>query len=166
MRAPPGNEVDAWSMMVPKLQGMSPMRLPLCIILVCSSLAGAAQSSVVARIVNLRNDKGLCRVCIFDRQEAFNGKGGKPLQCQELLIKDRAAAATFTGLAAGTYAIFVFHDANNNNKFDTNFLGIPTEGYGASKNHLPFAAAPSFNSNKFSVAANTITTLTIKLRNL
>jgi uncharacterized protein (DUF2141 family) len=45
-------------------------------------------------------------------------------------------------------------------------LGIPKEGYGASKNSLPFAAAPGFNSNKFEVKNNASTLLTIKLRYL
>lgn len=49
---------------------------------------------------------------------------------------------------------------------DKNFLGIPKEGYGASKNKLPFASAPDFDDNKFQVLQNTITNLTIRLRNL
>jgi uncharacterized protein (DUF2141 family) len=142
------------------------MRLIFCVVLACGALAGRTQSTIVARMVNLRNDKGVCRVCLFDRAEAFNGKGGTPVQCLQVPVKDRAAEATFSGLAAGTYAVFVFHDANNNNKFDTNIFGIPKEGYGASRNNLPFAAAPSFNSNKIVIAPDTVTTLTIRLRNL
>jgi uncharacterized protein (DUF2141 family) len=49
---------------------------------------------------------------------------------------------------------------------DKNFLGIPKEGYGASKNKLPFAAAPSFNENRFAVEHNTTVRLTVKLRYL
>jgi uncharacterized protein (DUF2141 family) len=142
------------------------MRLIFCVILICGPLIGHSQSTIVARMVNLRNDKGVCRVCLFDRPEAFNGKGGTPVQCLQVPVKDRIAEATFSNLPAGTYSVFVFHDANNNSKFDTNFLGIPKEGYGASRNNLPFAAAPSFNSNKITIAPNTVTTLSIRLRNL
>jgi uncharacterized protein (DUF2141 family) len=141
-------------------------RVIFCVILICGAIIGRSQSTIVARMVNLRNDRGVCRVCLFDRPEAFNGKGGKPVQCLEVPVKDRVAEAAFSNLPAGTYAVFVFHDANNNDRFDTNWLGIPSEGYGASRNNLPFAAAPSFNSNKIVVAPNTVTTLQIRLRNL
>jgi uncharacterized protein (DUF2141 family) len=135
-------------------------------VLLCGNFLGKGQSTIVARMVNLRSDKGVCRVCIFDRPEAFNGKGGTPLQCLAVPVKGRAAEATFSNLRPGTYAVFVFHDANNNDHFDTNWMGIPKEGYGASRNNLPFAAAPSFNNNKIDIAANTVTTVTIRLRNL
>jgi uncharacterized protein (DUF2141 family) len=49
---------------------------------------------------------------------------------------------------------------------DKNFLGIPKEGYGASNNKLPFAAAPSFNDNKFILGKGETKHLSIKLRNL
>jgi uncharacterized protein (DUF2141 family) len=49
---------------------------------------------------------------------------------------------------------------------DTNFLGIPKEGYGASKNKLPFASAPTFADNKFDVGANNTINIEIRLRNL
>jgi uncharacterized protein (DUF2141 family) len=49
---------------------------------------------------------------------------------------------------------------------DVNFMGIPKEGYGASKNKLPFASAPTYNDNKFEVADKTVIRLKVKLRNL
>jgi len=36
------------------------------------------------------------------------------------------------GIPPGTYAIACYHDENDNGKLDTNFLGIPKEGTGAS----------------------------------
>jgi len=125
-----------------------------------------AQGTVAVQITNLRNDKGVCRVCLFDNAASFKGTEGKPVQCLVVPVGRQSSEAIFRDLAPGTYAVFVFHDANNNGKFDTNFLGIPKEGYGASRNNLPFAAAPSFDGNKISVAANTTTTLNIRLRNL
>ena len=37
-------------------------------------------------------------------------------------------------LPAGNYAVQVMHDENENNKLDTNFMGMPIEGYGFSNN--------------------------------
>jgi uncharacterized protein (DUF2141 family) len=125
----------------------------------------AAQSKVVVKLTNLRNEKGVCRVCLFDNATAFNGEGGTPVKCA--IVPARGAATlVFDALPAGIYAVFVFHDANNNNRMDKNFLGIPKEGYGASRNSLPFAAAPGFQANCFTVPDKSSVVLQIRLRNL
>jgi uncharacterized protein (DUF2141 family) len=81
-------------------------------------------------------------------------------------IKNKTSVASFDNVKEGTYALFIFHDANNNNKIDKNFLGMPKEGYGASKNKLPFAAAPKYDENKFDVQEHKTVNLEIQVRNL
>jgi uncharacterized protein (DUF2141 family) len=127
------------------------------------ALGTNAQNKIVVQVTDFKNNKGVCIVCLYDNDKAFAGKG-QPFSCSTVGITNKVANASFENVAAGTYAVSVIHDANNNKKFDTNFMGIPTEGYGASQNKLPFAAAPKFEENKFSVSANTTTTSTIKLR--
>jgi uncharacterized protein (DUF2141 family) len=125
-----------------------------------------SQSKVEANIFNLRNDKGVCRACLFNNASSFDGENGKPFQCLAVPVKNRVAQAIFNNIPEGTYALFVFHDENNNNKMDKNFMGIPKEGYGASKNKLPFASAPDFNDNRFTVNSKTTVQLLVKIRNL
>jgi uncharacterized protein (DUF2141 family) len=125
-----------------------------------------AQSKVTVNITNVRNDKGVCKVCLFNNAASFNGEGGNAYACLNVPVKAKTSTATFNNVAAGTYAVMVFHDANTNNKMDKNFLGIPSEGYGASLNKLPFAAAPNFNDNKFVVENNAAVGVKIKMRNL
>jgi uncharacterized protein (DUF2141 family) len=122
-----------------------------------------AQNKIVVQVTNFSNNKGSCIVCLYDNAKAYAGKGD-PLKCTTVSIANKTATANFDEVAEGTYAISVIHDANNNKKFDTNFLGIPTEGYGASQNKLPFAAAPKFDENKFSVSSNSVISSNIKLR--
>jgi uncharacterized protein (DUF2141 family) len=55
----------------------------------------------------------------------------------------------FENLPPGTYAVSGFHDANRNGKFDTNFLGIPLEGFAFSNDVRPVLSAPSFSSAAF-----------------
>jgi uncharacterized protein (DUF2141 family) len=124
-----------------------------------------AQTKVVADIIGLKNNKGVCRACIFTSASSFSGKGN-PFECIVLPVINKAVQARFESIPPGIYAISVFHDSNNNNKLDKNFLGIPKEGYGASKNNLPFASAPNFEDNQFTVHVNTISRLSIKIRNL
>lgn len=124
-----------------------------------------AQNKVLVAVTGLKNNKGVVRACLFNNAASFEGSS-KPFQCLQVTINNKTAQAIFENVPAGTYAVSVFHDANNNNEMDTNFMGVPTEGYGASKNKLPFAAAPKYKDNQFIVANNTTTNLTIKLRHI
>jgi small-conductance mechanosensitive channel len=49
----------------------------------------------------------------------------------------------------GTYALAVIHDENMNGKLDTNWLGIPIEGYGFSNGAKGLFGAPSFSAARF-----------------
>lgn len=127
---------------------------------------GQSQGRIVGDITNFRNSDGLCVACLFNNASAFTGNAGKPVACKKIPIEKKATQVVFEDVLPGEYALMVFHDANRNGKMDTNFLGIPNEGYGASKNRLPFASAPVFKDNKFLVKKNATVHLRIRLRNL
>ena len=135
-----------------------------CLTLFFTSIA-FGQSRVIANINNLRSDDGVCRACLFTNSATFSGLG-QPNNCVTVSVKNRLAKAIFNDVPPGSYAVFVFHDVNRNNKMDKNFLGVPKEGYGASNNNLPFAAAPHFEDNKFVVQNNNVIQLNIHLRNV
>jgi uncharacterized protein (DUF2141 family) len=124
-----------------------------------------AQGSIAVTITNIENNKGVCKTCLFNNATAFGGNG-EAFRCADVSILNKKASVVFEAVPAGRYAIAVFHDANRNNKIDKNFLGIPSEGYGASKNKLPFASAPTFKDNQFAVVDKGTVNVGIKLRNL
>ena len=128
---------------------------------VCS--AAFSQGRIEVQVNNFANNKGNCIVCLYDNAKNFSDKG-TPVQCTTVSIQNKSTRALFEKIQAGTYAIMVVHDANNNHKFDMNFLGIPKEGYGASRNKLPFAAAPKFEDNNFTVADGANKECIIRLR--
>ncbi len=123
------------------------------------------QSNAVVTVTNFRNDNGVCRACLFNNSNSFQKKSDA-LACKSAKVVNGIATITFNAESDGNYAVMVFHDENNNNIFDKNFLGIPKEGYGASKNKLPLAAAPTFHSNSFVVKNNQQIALRILLRYL
>jgi uncharacterized protein (DUF2141 family) len=47
-----------------------------------------------------------------------------------LKIRETEARRDFEGIPPGTYSLAVVQDENMNGKLDTNWLGIPKEGYG------------------------------------
>ena len=60
---------------------------------------------------------------------------------------------TFKDLKPGLYALGGFHDENENGKLDTNFLGIPTEGFFMSRDPRVVFSAPSFDAVAVSFSA-------------
>jgi len=126
--------------------------------------ASAQQGRVQVVIKGFTSDKGVCQACLFNNAENFQA-GKNAVSCAAVTIRNRTVSMVFDALPDGAYALLVFHDENSNKKLDKNFLGIPREGYGASLNQLPFAAAPGFDDNKFTVKHSTVF-LTIRLRNL
>jgi uncharacterized protein (DUF2141 family) len=73
-------------------------------------------------------------------------------------ILDAAAPAkagevtiSFENVAAGTFAVMVMHDANDNKQMDMEANGMPKENYGTSGEMEAFGP-PSFESSKFEVS--------------
>ena len=54
----------------------------------------------------------------------------------------------------GDYAVAIYHDKNNNKKFDKNFLGIPSERFGMSNNPKFGLKSPEYEEAVFSVPAS------------
>lgn len=56
---------------------------------------------------------------------------------------------TFKAIPAGTYAISFIHDVNGNEDMDTNFLGMPKEPWGMSRDAPVRFGPPSFEDASF-----------------
>ena len=82
----------------------------------------SGQNTIRVQITNLENDKGVCRACIFNSAASLAHE--KPLRCLQVLPSGKTADASFENIPDGEYAIFVFHDANNNGAMHKNWLGI------------------------------------------
>jgi uncharacterized protein (DUF2141 family) len=111
--------------------------------------------AILAEVVGLHNDKGLVGCALWNTPDGFPGAARKALQYEFPKPEGRKATCRFEGYPAGTYAIVVYHDENSNHTLDQGFLGIPTEGWGASNDARPFMAAPSFSSAKFEYPGRT-----------
>src|SRR6476660_4704993 len=90
------------------------------LLILLSHLATYAQNKISIQVTNFNSDKGNCKACLFNSADSFNGKTDKPFQCINIPVKNKTAQASFENIPAGSYVIFVFHDANENNKLDKN----------------------------------------------
>jgi uncharacterized protein (DUF2141 family) len=70
----------------------------------------------------------------------------------------------FRDLPAGTYAISVFHDVNDDGILNTNLVGLPQEGYGFSNNHTYATHPASFEESQFTLDAQDLRELRIRLK--
>ncbi len=118
--------------------------------------------TVSIKINDLKNEKGICYVCLFSKSDGFPDNAKSGVICIKSKINGTFAKTTFIDVTAGTYAISVFHDENSNGKLDTNFLGIPKEGYGVSNNNLPKMSKPKFEDAKFILNADKSLIINIK----
>ena len=60
---------------------------------------------------------------------------------------------TFDNLRPGTYAVGAYHDENGNDHLDTNFLGLPVEGYALSNGVRVVLSKPTFQQAAFTLGA-------------
>lgn len=73
-----------------------------------------------------------------------------------LPAETKGTTCRFEQVPEGTYVVSIGHDVNGNRKVDTNFVGIPIEQWGVSKNVRPTLRAPRFEEAAFKVAADAI----------
>ena len=139
----------------------------IAIMLPYNSFAAEKTCSLKVSVQNFKNDKGFLKCALFKGPEGFPmsyDKGGV-IQIQSK-IQGNKSLCIFENVAANKkIGIGLFHDENENNKMDTNFVGIPTEGYGASNNVLPKLSAPKWDDSQFSVSCSqNVEEITIKLK--
>jgi uncharacterized protein (DUF2141 family) len=113
------------------------------------------KNTLTVKIVGFRNAKGKVDALLFNGPQGFPDDQSKAIDDDEAPIDPRTltAAIVFRNLRPGAYAITVLHDENMNRKLDTNFIGIPEEGYGASQNPPKMHRAPTFDEAKFTLAS-------------
>jgi len=117
------------------------------------ALAKAPQENLIhAEILGMRNDKGQVVCALFSSASDFPKKTDKAVAHSASAITNRHAVCEFSGVAPGNYAISVFHDENSNGKLDTNFMGIPREGVGASNDTKGHFGPPKFDAAAFRFA--------------
>lgn len=116
----------------------------------CLAQVGNAQADVIhIEIERLRSDKGKVLCALYSSADGFPKDNQKAVARATSSISDKKATCEFSGIGPGTYAVSVFHDENSNGKLDTNFLGIPREGVGASNDARGHLGPPKFDAAAF-----------------
>jgi uncharacterized protein (DUF2141 family) len=109
--------------------------------------------SLTVTISSFKNSNGKAQVALFNNADDYPTEGEKAYRKATVVIQNNTATVTFDNLPYGQYAVAVFHDENGNNKLDTNWMGIPNEGLGASNNAKGSFGPPKFSDAKVSLNA-------------
>ncbi len=104
-------------------------------------------------IANIKYIKGEIKLAIYTDNNSFLKKGHEFRQ-YTFKITQSTEKYSIPDLPKGDYAIALFQDQNSDGKCNTNFLGVPKEGYGFSNNYKPFLSSPSFSDCKFTINDN------------
>jgi len=120
------------------MRSARPLFLLLVALLVATVWGSQQPQSPTTNIIHvqidgLRNDKGKVVCSLYASADGFPKDADKAKAHTSAAITDKRAVCDFAGIAPNaTYAVSVFHDENANGKLDTNFMGMPREGVGAS----------------------------------
>ena len=153
------------------------MRLPAgvrCVVLFAvlvfvnlTTVAFAQSSScpgIHVKILNIRDNTGTVDCALFDSPVGYPIDAlGSATKVMVMKVRNEEAHCDFEEISPGTYALSVIHDENMNGKLDTNWLGIPKEGYGFSNEARALLGSPSFSAASFQYDGGTLD-LTIRLR--
>ncbi|MFN5223266.1 MAG: DUF2141 domain-containing protein [Bacteroidota bacterium] len=113
-------------------------------------------SSLEIRVVvkGIKPVTGNIGILLFKSKEGFPGDQNKSVLQAKVMVKSSSVEHLFSGLAPGRYAVSIVHDANNNGKLDTNFMGIPKEGYGVSNNAINSFGPPRYDESSFVLSSS------------
>jgi uncharacterized protein (DUF2141 family) len=109
------------------------------------------KGDIIVNVRNFRSSDGHILLVMFNREQDF------PDKSKNAVFKDKKKASksgvrfTIPDMDYGEYAITVVHDANDNGDLDTNWFGLPIEGFGTSNNAPANFGPPKYKKAKFRV---------------
>jgi uncharacterized protein (DUF2141 family) len=125
------------------------IQLVFFILLLSPALALAELPSVRVVVSSLSPATGTVEISLFDSAESFMIE--PHLQQSGTAGEDGSFETEFVSLPEGEYAVVVVHDANDNGKLDSGFLGFGGESYGYSNNARSWFGRPDFEDAKIVV---------------
>jgi len=109
----------------------------------------AGHGDVIMTMDNFHSDEGVVRIALFSTSDGFPDKPEKAIKIIDAEIHSGKLTTAFKHIPYGVYAISVLHDENASGDMDTNWLGIPQEGYGVSNDATASFGPPEFDDARF-----------------
>lgn len=111
--------------------------------------------TITVQISGIEESKGMLYLSLYDNTKGFPNSKKSVVKTYRIKATKGKQNFKIPKITYGQYAISCFHDANSNEKLDTNFLGIPKEKVGTSNNPSS-SGAPTYKEAKFQLDNSTI----------
>lgn len=121
----------------------------------------ARMTQLTVAVTGAASTEGAVWIGVYAGEDAFDR--GDEIASARLPASPDAVEAVFEDLPPGAYGIIAFHDANGDNDFTRNFIGIPQERYGFSNNPRPRFRAANWEEARFEVDAEGEARIAIEL---
>lgn len=122
-------------------------------LMVVALAAGAEERStgrLTVVVTDVESGDGKVYCALFDRSEGFPSGPDKALRGVERRARKGRLECRFGPVPAGTYAVAVIHDEDDDGELDTGLVGRPLEPWGVSNNPRgPLFGPPSFEDAAF-----------------
>ncbi len=118
---------------------------------------------LVIKILNIEEKIGSLHFAIYDNPKNFPEEEGKKIGFKKTVSDIINDEVIINNLEESKYAVAIYHDENDNNRFDT-ILAIPQEKFGFSNDAKVFFGPPSFDEASFYLKKNERLKIEISLR--
>lgn len=112
--------------------------------------AAASAATLTVKVQNIDKKGGELHVALYD-EASWSNDDAKPIADAVVPAVAPQTIVTLTNIAPGVYGVKSYQDVNRNGKFDQNWLGLPLEPYGFSRDAHPILTEPGFDRTKFTI---------------
>ncbi len=105
--------------------------------------------TIHVKVDGIKNENGTLRVDLFSEHDEFLIEPSYSMDVKidtqsEIIIR-------FDNIPFGIYALSLYHDLNDDNRLEANFIRMPQEPVGFSNDHQPKMGPPRFKKAKFTL---------------
>ncbi len=126
------------------------MKTPLLLLLCTLAATPVFAGDLRIEMSGVSGSGGMIRIALFDGPADFPSTRAA-ITTTEVVAREGTVNAVFEGLRQGHYAVALYHDENGNKSLDTGLLGLPSEGYGFSRDARATFGPPKFTRAAFEV---------------
>lgn len=136
------------------------VKIAVIVIINLFTISSGAQSgySLTVQVKDADSNEGKMMIAVYNSESDFLDKTYMGTQSD---IRNNSCVVTFENIPEGIYAVSIFHDENDNDKLDSNFIGIPKEDYGCSNDAKGFMGPPKWKDAKFELKSDKTITITL-----
>lgn len=135
----------------------------LIFLIVCYFIGHSLSAQeLTMQITGIKQGKGDILIAVYNGEDGFPSDTKKAVELLRATPVNGKAELTVKTLSPGRYAVSLFQDTNGDGILNTNFLGIPKEGYGVSNNAFNTFSAPAFKDASFQYPTITLLNMTLK----